>query len=250
MEIWPIQKQQCTILRMRIPSSNSSQRPISVFLADDHPIVREGVKAVLADTGGRISVAGEASTGLEVLEFARSSAADVYVLDISMPEMNGLQTTEKLLQMKPTAKVIVLSIYADKALVKTAFRSGARGYVVKATSTNDIISAITEVCKGRFFVSPAVSEHLVEEIARSHSHGASEADVLTHRQKEILVLLCDGLSEKEIAYRLGVSYNTVHSHKYSLMQRLGLHSTAELVKYGVRTGLVPVEPGGPEAPAS
>jgi DNA-binding NarL/FixJ family response regulator len=235
---------------MNTLSSDSSRRPISVFLADDHPVVRVGVKAVLATTGGRILVAGEASNGLEVLEFARSNTADIYVLDIAMPEMNGLQTTEKLLRLKPTAKVIVLSIYSDKALVKSAFRSGARGYIVKATTTNDIISAITEVSEGRYFVSPAVSEHLVEAIAQPSSNDDPGAEVLTQRQKEILVLLCDGFTEKEVAYRLGVSYNTVHTHKYSLMQRLGLHSTAELVKYGVRTGLVPVEPDGPAAPSS
>jgi len=233
---------------MQSPGSGSARRPISVFLADDHPIVRVGVKAVLATTGGKFTVAGEASNGLEVLEFARNNSADVYVLDISMPEMNGLQTTEQLLRLKPTAKVIVLSIYSDKILVKNAFRSGARGYIVKATTTNDIVTAITEVTEGRYYVSPAVSEHLVEEIARPNSNGDSGAGELTRRQKEILILLCDGLSEKEIAYRLRVSYNTIHTHKYSLMQRLGLHSTAELVKYAVRTGLVPVEPGGPSAP--
>ena len=140
--------------------------PIKVFLADDHPVVRVGVKAVLATTGGRIEVVGEASNGLEVLEFARGSSADVYVLDIAMPELNGLQTTVKLLQLHPTTKVIILSIFKDKALVKSAFRSGARGYIVKATTTDDIIRAVSEVRAGRYFVSPAVSEHVKEPALR------------------------------------------------------------------------------------
>jgi len=225
--------------------------PIKVFLADDHPVVRVGVKAVLATTGGRIEVVGEASNGLEVLEFARGSSADVYVLDIAMPELNGLQTTVKLLQLHPTTKVIILSIFKDKALVKSAFRSGARGYIVKATTTDDIIRAVSEVRAGRYFVSPAVSEHVVEGVTNPEPPGDSDRarKPLTPRQKEILVLLCDGLSEKEVAFRLGLSYNTVHTHKHSLMQRLDLHSTAELVKYGVRMGLVAVEPAGPPDPA-
>jgi two-component system response regulator NreC len=232
---------------MREGSAASSLSPVKVFLADDHPVVRVGVKAVLATTGGEIEVVGEASNGLEVLEFARERSADVYVLDIAMPELNGLQTTEKLLQLDPTTKVIILSIFKEKALVKSAFRSGAKGYIVKATTTDDITRAIGEVRAGRYFVSPAVSEHVVEGITHPEPAGASNParDLLTPRQKEILVLLCDGLSEKEVAYRLGLSYNTVHTHKHSLMQRLDLHSTAELVKYGVRMGLVPVEPAGP-----
>ena len=225
-------------------SSGKHERPISVLLADDHPVVRVGVKAVLDSTGGLISVVGEVSNGLEVLEFARNNSPDLYVLDIAMPEMNGLLTTRKLLQIDSTAKVVILSIFTDKALVRNAFRSGARGYIVKATTTSDIIRAITEVYHGRFFVSPTVAEYLVEGVTQGCSDGGSEAgtDGLTGRQREILVLLCDGMSEKEIAYRLELSYNTVHTHKYNLMQRLDLHSTAELVKYGVRAGLVPTDP--------
>jgi len=213
-------------------------------------VVRVGVRTVLETTGGRIAVAGEASNGLEVLEFAQSNSVDLYVLDIAMPEMNGLLTTERLLQLDSTTKVVILSIYTDKALVRSAFRSGARGYIVKATTTSDIIRAITEVYQGRFFVSPSVAEYVVEGIRgpSSDGHSRSGADGLTRRQREVLMLLCDGMSEKEIAYRLQLSYNTVHTHKYSLMQRLGLHSTAELVRYGVRAGLVPTEPPPPSGP--
>jgi two-component system response regulator NreC len=230
--------------------SDAHLRPVRVFLADDHPVVRVGVKAILAAARGEVAIVGEASNGLEVLEYARAGSVDVYVIDIAMPEMNGLQTTEKLLRIDPAAKVIILSIYSDRTLVKSAFRSGARGYIVKATTTTDIVRAIEEVHQGRYFVSPAVSEHLVDGITHPDSSGGPPTGLagLTRRQEDVLVLLCDGLSEKEIAYRLGISYNTVHTHKHGLMQRLGIHSTAELVKYGIRTGLVPVEPAGPSDP--
>ncbi|MBN1460627.1 MAG: response regulator transcription factor [Armatimonadetes bacterium] len=228
--------------------SSKQAHPIRVLLADDHPVVRVGVKAVLDFTGENITVAGEVSNGLEVLEFARNNSVDIYVLDIAMPEMNGLLTTQKLLQIDPTTKVVILSIYTDKVLVRSAFRSGARGYVVKATTTDDIIRAITEVYQGRVFVSPSVAEYLLEEFTQPTSDDASRAgtDALTNRQKEVLTLLCEGLTEKEIAYRLQLSYNTVHTHKHTLMKRLDLHSTAELVKYGIRTGLVAV---GPDLPS-
>lgn len=221
-------------------------RPIRVFLADDHPVVRDGVRAVITARGPGIEVLGEASSGLEVMEFARNQRADVYVLDIAMPGLDGLQTTERLLQLDPDSRVIILSVYTDRSVVQNALRSGARGYVVKDTAAVDITRAIGLVHRGSYFVSPAVSEYLAERIIDPVS---GKAENLTPRQREVLGLLGEGLSEKEIAYRLGLAYNTVHTHKYSLMRRLGAHSTAELIKNGIRAGLIPMDTTGlPEEP--
>lgn len=221
-------------------------RPIRVFLADDHPVVRDGVKAVIAATGRGIEVLGEASSGLEVIEFARNNAADVYVLDIAMPGLDGLQTTEKLLRLDPGTRVIILSVYTDRSVVQNALRAGARAYVVKDTAAADITRAIRLVHGGSYYVSPAVSEYLTEQIT---DPGSPVVDALSPLQREILSLLCDGLPEKEIAYRLQLSLNTVHTHKHALMRRLDAHSTAELVRNAIKAGLVPMDPPGrPEGP--
>ena len=229
------------------PEGPPAERQHRVYLADDHPLIRTGIKTVITGNSGRFSIVGEGSNGLEVLEFARGDSADVYVLDIAMPELNGIQTTEKLLKLDPDCRVIILSVHTDRKIVRNALRSGARGYVVKDSATREIVRAIEEVLRGNFFLSPSVSGSLVDRILGTDAEGDGKGAEggLTRRQREILVLLCDGLSEKEIAYRLHLSYNSVHTHKYNLMKRLDIHSTAELVKYAVRTGLIPLDPGCP-----
>jgi len=235
---------------MEDPEVRPPVRQLRVYLADDHPLIRTGIKTVLAGAGERFSVVGEGSSGREVLEFAQEDSADVYVLDIAMPELNGIQTTEKLLQRDPRCRVIMLSVHTDRKIVRNALQSGARGYVVKDSATREIVRAVEEVWRGNFFLSPTVSGYLVDRILGTDAErDADEAGAgLTRRQREILVLLCDGLSEKQIAYRLQLSYNSVHTHKYNLMKRLDIHSTAELVKFAVRTGLVPLDPSGPAEP--
>jgi len=211
-----------------------------IILADDHTVVRDGLKAIMQKLDPSISVVGEASNGKEVLRLAESVEADFYLIDISMPILNGIEATIRLLKMNPHARIIILSMYKDKVLVEKAIKSGARGYVLKESATEEIVKAIDEVFDGHYYFSPDISGYLVQGFL----YGRNDQDTehleasLTDRQREILKLICDGYTEKDIGEELNISFHTVHVHKNNIMKALDIHSKAELIKYAVKNQII------------
>lgn len=213
-----------------------------IVMADDHSVVRDGLKAIIQQMDPNIDIVGEAADGRELLDLAEKKRADVYLVDISMPAMSGIEATKRLLKHDPTSKVIILSMYKDKVLVEKAIKAGARGYVLKEGATEEIARAIEEVYEGRYYFSPDISAHLVHGFLYG-STGSSEDRLeasLTDRQREILKLICDGYTEKDIGEQLNISYHTVHVHKNNIMKALDIHSKAELIKYAIKQRIIQI----------
>jgi DNA-binding NarL/FixJ family response regulator len=216
--------------------------PIRLFIADDHIIFRDGLRAFIIQSGEGIEVVGEASDGIELLEWASKNAADVYIVDISMPKLGGLETVERLLDMRPGSKVIILSMYEDRLLVERSFKSGAYGYITKESSGEEIVGAVKEVYRNKYYLSPSIAGYMVEGFLDSSAELEQEkpGSELTTRQREVLKLICDGLTEKEIASMLNISTHTVHVHKNNIMSKLGIHNKAGLIKYALRAGITQI----------
>jgi two-component system response regulator NreC len=207
-----------------------------IVLVDDHTVLRDGLRAVMQQLDDSIEIVGEAANGQQLLDRVPELDADVYLIDISMPVLGGLETTARLLKRDPGTRVIILTMYKDKPLVEKAVKNGARGYVLKDSPTEEIIKAINEVYEGRYYFSPSISGYLVHGFLHgdTEDHNAR----LTDRQREILKLICDGYTEKEIGEALNISYHTVHVHKNNIMKTLDIHSKAELIKYAVKHDIV------------
>jgi DNA-binding NarL/FixJ family response regulator len=213
---------------------------IKIILVDDHDVVRAGIRAIVDKLGRGISIIGEASHGRELLALEEKKKADVFIIDIAMPEINGIETVEKLLKSHPNSKIIVLSMYNDRNLVERAFKCGVKGYVLKENATEEIVRAIREVHGGRYYLSPGISGFVVEGfISRGSKDGPDGGgNRLTDRQKEVLRLICEGHTEKEIARRLGLSTYTIHAHKANIMGLLGVHTKAGLIRYAIKEGII------------
>jgi two-component system, NarL family, response regulator NreC len=206
--------------------------PIRVVLADDHVLVRQGLKALLERHG--IQVAGEASDGHEVIRLVPSLHPDIAILDIGMPSLNGIEAARELQKSYPRTRTILLTRHDEDQYVTEAFRAGAKGYVLKSQAATDLIDAIQQVCRGRVYLSPSVSAVVVEAfLSKTHS----PADPLTSRERQVLQLIGEGKSTKEIAGLLTISVKTAESHRGRLMQKLDIHETASLVRYAIRHGL-------------
>jgi DNA-binding NarL/FixJ family response regulator len=211
---------------------------IKVILADDHEVVRAGIKAVIERKGNDIIIIGEASNGEEVLILAKSNPADVYVLDIAMPLLNGIETIERLKKIDATCKILMLSMYDDRTLVERAFKNGANGYLLKETATDEIMHAIQEVYLDRYFLSPKISKYLVEGfLEKNISKQYHTINSLTSREREILQLIAEGFNSKEISTKLNLSLNTIHVHRHNIMQRLNIHKQADLIRYALKEGI-------------
>ncbi len=213
---------------------------IRVVIADDHPVVRDGLRLTLERSGRNITVAAEAANGLEVLRVAAARTADVFILDITMPMMNGIETARELRRRSPTAKIVMLSLHGTKAMVEEALAAGARGYLTKETATRHVVEAVTEVHAGRRYFSPGVAG-FVSEVERPRTQrrrlrGALPR-ALTGQERRVLQLIAESYTGKEIAALLGLASNTVHVHRSSLMAKLDLHRQADLVRYAIRAGL-------------
>ena len=212
---------------------------IRVLLADDHAVVRDGIKSVIEKMGKGITVVGEATDGRELLKTAKTTRADVYIIDIAMPNLSGMEAMERLLKQNPQARVLILSMYYEKILVERAFRSGARGYLIKESASDEIVRAIREIYQGRYFLSPRISGYLVQGFVNPGSRDSTKLEsALTSRQREILMLISEGLTEKEIARQLNISVHTVHVHKNNIMEKLDIHTKAGLIKYALKMGLI------------
>ena len=213
---------------------------IRVVIADDHPVVRDGLRLAIDRSGKDIVVGGEASDGMEVLKLARTKPADVFILDIIMPNMNGIETTRELLKRSPAAKVIILSLHDTKAMVEEALAVGARGYLTKEMATRTVVDAVTEVHAGRYYLCPRVAHFVVEAGLKakkgSRKRGAAPV-ALTGQERKVLQLIAEGHSNKEIAAMLNLSINTIHAHRNSVMDKLNIHKQAGLVRYAIKAGI-------------
>ena len=217
------------------PSLDAVSAPTRVLLADDHTLVRAGIRALLAAMPG-VEVIGEAADGEAAVQLALSLQPDVILMDIAMKGMNGLQATARLHDALPAARVIILSMHATGDYLQQALRAGAVGYMLKDAATLELQLALAAVARGDTYLSPAVSAQIVEGFLQ-HDKPANQV-VLTPRQDEILRLIANGQSTKEIAFQLNLSGKTVDTHRAQLMDRLAIHDVAGLVRYAIRNGLV------------
>ena len=212
---------------------------IKVVLADDHPVVRAGLRAVIEKSKEDIVIVDEAIDGQEVLKIAEKKPVDVFLLDVEMPHLNGIETAERLLKNDPKAKIIILSIHDSRIFVQRALRCGVKGYILKESAIEEVIQAIQEVFKGRFFLSPAISGYIVDGFLgkAGDAKEKSAGDGLTNREREILQLIGEGSTNKEIAQKIDLNVNTVQVHRRNLMQKLNIHKQADLIRYTIKEGI-------------
>jgi DNA-binding NarL/FixJ family response regulator len=210
---------------------------IRVLLADDHSLVRAGIRSLLGAMA-QVEVVGEASSGEEALELAARARPDVVLMDIAMKGMTGLEAAAVLRERLPEVRVVILSMHSGEEYVLQALRAGAAGYLLKDAATGELELALRSVMRGESWLSPAVSRQVVEGYVQ-RTAGETTAEVLTARQREVLRLVAGGKSTKEIAFLLNLSVKTVETHRAQIMERLGIRDVAGLVRYALRTGLVP-----------
>ena len=203
---------------------------IKVVMDDDHVIVRQSIRSVLERKREDVKVVAEVSNGKELLQAAKEHKADVYIIDISMPLLNGIDATQKLIKIQPNAKIIILSMFDVKA--------GANAFVVKNATINEIIEAIDEVCAGKFFLCSQVAKFLVQGFLDNSTDGRRvPKGHLTHKERQILQLISEGFSSKKIAEEFKLSLNTIHVHRNNIMKKLNIHKQAELIRYAIKEGI-------------
>ena len=207
-----------------------------VMLADDHTLVRAGVRKILEGHPG-FSVVGEVADGRTAIDALKQQAVDVLVLDLSMPGLDGFEVLRRAKSIRPEIKVLVLTMHASAEYVARAVREGADGYLLKDSAVQDLVAAIQAVMAGREYYSPPVQRELTEMV-RGNPGGKRRTEPITDREREVLKLVAQGLSTKEIATRLDISTRTVETHRANLMRNLGMHSVARLTQYAIREGLI------------
>lgn len=213
-----------------------------IVLADDHAMMREGLKSLISKESD-LAVIGEASNGKQTVALARKAGAHVVVMDVAMPDLNGIEATRKLLKTNPNIKVVALSGHANREFVREMLKAGASAYVLKSRAYEELVRAIREVMKGKKNLSPDIARGVVDEyIELSSSQSANPAFVvLTDREREVLQLIAEGKSTKDAADVFGVSVKTVETHRHNIMEKLNLHSVAELTKYAIREGVTSID---------
>lgn len=214
-------------------------RKIRILLADDHQLMRSGLR-LLIERQADLSVVGEASDGREAVSLTKSLKPDVVVMDIGMPSLNGVEAAYQINQNQPQVALIMLSMHSDESYVLRALRSGAKGYLLKDSAESDLIRAVRAVAAGKSFFSPAVGKVLLDDYMRKLQRTGAEDpyDLLSPREREVLQLIAEGKSNKEVASLLHISVYTVESHRSNIMEKLKLHGTAELILYAVRKGII------------
>lgn len=211
-----------------------TKKKIRVLLADDHALVRQGFRLILSAQPD-IEIVGEAGNGRETLELVEKLRPDVVVMDVAMPEMNGIEATRRLAALAPRTRVLALSMHKDSVYVREILRAGARGYLLKDAFDRDLVAAVRAVAAGEGYLSPAVSEAVLSDYRR---HVSDPLDLLTSREREVLQLIAEGKTNKEIASILNLSVYTVDAHRGRIMEKLNVHTVSELVRFAVRAGLV------------
>jgi DNA-binding NarL/FixJ family response regulator len=212
---------------------------LRVLLADDHGIVRRGLRSLL-ETEPDIKVVAEAADGLDALRACEEQQPDVVIVDVGMPKLNGIEVAERVQKLPRAPHVIILSMHADESYIMRALQAGARAYLLKDATDEDLIPALRAVVSGKPFFSPLVTAVLIEDYVRQlQARGLTDSyHLLTDREKEVLQLLAEGRSNKEVAVLLDVGLSTVETHRANLMQKLNLHNTAEIVLYAVRKRII------------
>jgi two-component system response regulator NreC len=217
---------------------------LRILLADDHELVRAGLRSILERQAG-MEVVAEAETGREAVRLTKELSPDIVLMDVSMPELNGVEATRQILNADPNAKVIALSMYSDRQFVAEVLKAGALGYLLKNSALAELVMAIQAVAKRSVYLSPKIAGVVVEDYVR-HSPGSQAVGgafgTLTPREREVLQLLAEGKTSKEIAAHLNITAKTVETHRGQIMDKLNLRSVAELTKYAIRHGLTPLEP--------
>jgi two-component system, NarL family, response regulator NreC len=209
-------------------------RRTRILLADDHAVVRQGFKMILSAQSD-MEIVGEAANGREAVELAQQLKPDIIVMDVAMPELNGIEATRRLATTAPHTRVVALSMHKDSVYVREVLRAGARGYLLKDSGAEDLVRAIRAVANGESWLSPAVSNAVLDDYRR---HVTDPIDLLTSREREVLQMLAEGKTNKEIAAVLNLSVYTVDAHRGRIMEKLNLHSINELVRFAVRNGLI------------
>ena len=211
-----------------------------IIVADDHMMFRQGLKKILEERAD-FEIIGEASCGLELLKLLRELVPDLVILDISMPSLRGIEAVREIKSVHPNVKILILTMHKDKEYLRQAISAGAEGYLLKEDADSELFSAVGKIRQGGIYVSPKLSEELTidwAKIRRGDEKPSSEAESLTLREREVLKLIAEGKSSKEIADLLFISSRTVERHRANLMDKLGLKKTADLVKYAIQKGYV------------
>jgi two-component system response regulator NreC len=213
--------------------------PIRILLADDHTVMRNGLRLLL-ERQANLTVVGGASDGRETVRVAEAVLPDVVVMDIAMPNLNGIEAARQITNTRPGTAIVILSMHSDESYVIRALKAGARAYLLKDSAEGDLIAAIHAITEGKSFFSPAISRILVEDYMRQleQQHVEDTYELLTAREREILQLLAEGKSNKEAAAMLNLSIYTVETHRTHILQKLNLHSVPELILYAVRKGII------------
>ncbi|MFA5042874.1 MAG: response regulator transcription factor [Kiritimatiellia bacterium] len=215
---------------------------IRLLIADDHKIMRDGLKA-LVEKEADIAVVGEAESGRTTVSMAQKLAPHVVVMDIAMPDLNGIEATRKIVKTNPNVKIVALSAHADQHFVREMMAAGASAYILKDTAYEELVRAIREVMKGKKYLSSDIARGVLDTYVKlSRPASANPAFVvLTDREREVLQMIAEGKSTKEIAGDAAVSVKTIETHRHNIMEKLGLHSIAELTKYAIREGVTSVD---------
>ncbi|MCP4716075.1 MAG: response regulator transcription factor [Deltaproteobacteria bacterium] len=214
---------------------------IEILLADDHKIIREGLRSLIESESG-MKVVGEADNGRTAVQLALQRVPDIVIMDVSMSELNGIEATRQIIADMPAIKIIALSMHADKRFVSNMLKAGASGYMLKDCAFDELSQAIKTVLDNRTFLSPGITTVVIEDYINHLSSDASPVPtVLTAREREVLQLIAEGGSTKEIAFGLNVSVKTIETHRRQIMDKLHIHSIAELTKYALREGLTSLD---------
>ena len=215
--------------------------PYQIVLADDHKMFRQGVKMIIDETDD-LKVIGEADDGLELLELLKQLSPQMVILDISMPKMRGVEATREIKIIDPGMKILILTMHRNKELLYHCFSAGAEGYLLKEDTDTELFSAIATIRKGRSYVSPILSLDLADDLTRIYSGREHPLERLTLREREVLTLISEGKSRKEIAESLFISVHTVGHHRTNILRKLNMKKTADLIKYAVRKGYTSTHP--------
>jgi len=213
---------------------HTAMKRTRILLVDDHAVVRQGFKMIL-DAQSDMEIVGEAANGREAVELAAQLRPDIVVMDVAMPELNGIEATRRVIAAGPHIRVIALSMHKDSVYVREILRAGARGYLLKDSGADDLVKAIRAVAGGESYLSPAVSNAVLDDYRK---HVTNPIDLLTSREREVLQMLAEGKTNKEIAVVLNLSVYTVDAHRGRIMEKLNLHSINELVRFALRNGLI------------
>ena len=218
--------------------ASKNARKLRILLADDHELVRRGIRGLL-NAKRRWRIVGEAGDGLEAIDMARKLRPDIVILDIDMPNLNGLEAAPKIREAAPAAKIVALTLHESGEMVRRALDAGAHGFVLKSDLADRLVTALNEITDAKPFLTPKASDIVMREFvfAEKSQGGAGSPSALTRREAEVIRLLAEGRANKEIAVALGISVRTAEAHRANIAKKLGLHSLAELIRYAIRQGL-------------